>query len=52
MSLVGRLEDLALSDIFQRGVLFMAGENEMAGLGQFGMIFLLLFVKIQLTHLK
>ena len=25
------------SDIFQRGVLFMAGENEMAGLGQFGL---------------
>jgi hypothetical protein len=25
------------SDIFQRGVLFMVGENELAGLGQFGL---------------
>ena len=25
------------SDIFQRGVMFMTGENEMAGLGQFGL---------------
>ncbi|MFZ3123134.1 MAG: hypothetical protein WA104_07255 [Thermodesulfovibrionales bacterium] len=40
MSLVGRLEDLALSDIFQRGVLFMTGENEMAGLGQRGLRYL------------
>ena len=40
------------SDIFQRGVLFMAGKNELVGLGQFGLDIELADEKIRATVLE